>query len=107
MNQRFHAILLNEARSAMLADALDRVSRVSFAGPQALAFDEKSDADVFDKLFYAHRQHHSIVDAIEAGQAARVEALMREHANAAKDSLNVAELRVGAPVPSDRVAMLR
>jgi GntR family transcriptional regulator of vanillate catabolism len=44
-------------------------------------------------LLYAHRQHHYIVEAIERGEAARVEALMREHANPVKDSLNLPGIR--------------
>ena len=44
---------------------------------------------MYDHLHYAHRQHHAIVDALESGQAGRVDALMREHAHGVKESLNL------------------
>ena len=60
-----------------------------FAGPQALAFDRTQLERMYDRLHYAHCQHHSIVDALESGQAGRVDALMREHAHGVKESLNL------------------
>jgi GntR family transcriptional regulator of vanillate catabolism len=100
MNSRFHSLIVNAADSPILSAALERNSRIPFAGANALAFDKTNLDRMFDMLYYAHRQHHCIVDALEAGQGARVEALMREHANVAKDSLNVAGFHVvnsGAP----------
>jgi GntR family transcriptional regulator of vanillate catabolism len=40
-------------------------------------------------LNYAHRQHHAIMQALENREAARVEALMREHATPVKEVLNL------------------
>jgi GntR family transcriptional regulator, vanillate catabolism transcriptional regulator len=94
VNTRFHALILAESGSAILAESLERVGRIPFAGPQALAFDRARLEDMYDMLHYAHRQHHGIVDALERGESARAEALMREHAGVAKDSLNVARLPV-------------
>ncbi len=90
MNARFHALVLAEAASPILAESLERVGRIPFAGPQAVAFDRARLEEMYDMLQYAHRQHHGIVDALERGQGARAEALMREHAGVVKDSLNVA-----------------
>jgi GntR family transcriptional regulator of vanillate catabolism len=89
MNARFHALILQAAGSAILTAAFERIARVPFAGPQALAFDRTQLDQMYDRLHYAHRQHHSIVDALEAGQAGRVDALMREHAHGVKESLNL------------------
>jgi GntR family transcriptional regulator of vanillate catabolism len=94
MNARFHTLLLGEAASPILTESLERVGRIPFAGPQALAFDRSRLEEMYDMLHYAHRQHHGIVDALERGQGGRVEALMREHAGVVKDSLNVANLSV-------------
>ncbi len=94
MNTRFHALILAEAASPILAESLERVGSIPFAGPQALAFDRARLEEMYDMLHYAHRQHHGIVDALERGQSGRVEALMREHAGVVKDSLNVASLPV-------------
>jgi GntR family transcriptional regulator, vanillate catabolism transcriptional regulator len=91
MNERFHTLILQEAGSSILNAALERNSRIPFAGAQALAFDKSNLDQMYDMLHYAHRQHHHIVDAIESGQAARAETLMREHAIAVKESINMAE----------------
>jgi GntR family transcriptional regulator of vanillate catabolism len=89
MNGRLHGLIVQEARSPMIGQALERISHVPFAAPHALAFD-KTDLDyMYRRLVYAHRQHHYIVDAIERGEGARVEALLREHVNPVKESLNL------------------
>src|SRR5882724_13046332 len=89
MNARFHSLIVREARSPMIEQTLERNARIPFVGPQALAFDKTSLDRMYDMLLYAHRQHHFIVAAIERGEGARVEALMREHTNPVKDSLNL------------------
>ena len=43
----------------------------------------------YRRFYFAHMQHHTAFDAIEQGQGARAEAIMREHANA---TLGYAEL---------------
>jgi GntR family transcriptional regulator, vanillate catabolism transcriptional regulator len=96
MNERFHRLILVEAGSALLAETLARNSRIPFAGPQALAFDKGNLEQMYDMLRYAHRQHYAIVEALERGQSARAEALMREHANSAKESINLTALPVAA-----------
>ncbi len=106
MNERFHTLILNEAGSAILNAALERNSRIPFAGAQALAFDKSNLDQMYDMLQYAHRQHHHIVAAIEGGQAARAETLMREHAIAVKESINMAEFQVAtADADTARVAL--
>ncbi len=97
MNQRFHALILNEAASPILAEAVERNNRVPFAGPQALAFDGGQLDRMYDQLRYAHHQHHSLVEAFERGQGARAESLMREHAHVVEESINLAALPV-API---------
>jgi GntR family transcriptional regulator of vanillate catabolism len=105
MNSRFHRLIVEEARSTVLADALERNGRVPFAGPQALAFDKSNLEQMYDLLNYAHRQHHRIVDALERGESGRAESLMREHALAVKESLNVGELHITPPDSSGRVPL--
>jgi GntR family transcriptional regulator of vanillate catabolism len=89
MNTRFHDLIVHEARSPMIEQALERNARIPFVGPQTLAFDKSSPDRMYELLWYAHRQHHFIVSALERGESARVEALMREHANPVKESLNL------------------
>ncbi len=96
MNASFHQMIAREAQSPMIEQALERNGRIPFAGPQALAFDKASLERMYGMLYYAHRQHHVIVDALERGEGARVESLMREHANPAKESLNLPALETAA-----------
>jgi GntR family transcriptional regulator, vanillate catabolism transcriptional regulator len=107
MNDRFHKLILKESRSALLAETLERNSRIPFAGAQALAFDRGNLDQMYDMLNYAHRQHHAIVEALERGQSARAEALMREHANSAKESINAAALPVAATDTAARLTLAR
>jgi GntR family transcriptional regulator of vanillate catabolism len=107
MNDRFHKLILKESRSALLAETLERNSRIPFAGAQALAFDKGNLDQMYDMLNYAHRQHHAIVEALERGQSARAEALMREHANSAKESINAAALPVAATDTGPRMTLAR
>jgi GntR family transcriptional regulator, vanillate catabolism transcriptional regulator len=107
MNVRFHALILEEAASSLLSAALERNSRVPFAGPQAVAFDRTNPEGMYDLLHYAHRQHHGIVEALERGQSGRAEALMREHAHVVKESINVAEFGVVSAEGVRRPALAR
>lgn len=102
MNQRFHALVLAEADSAILADAIERNNRVPFAGPQALAFDRGNLDRMYDQLSYAHHQHRSLVEAFEKGEGARAEALMREHAHVVEESINLAALPVAPFVSKEK-----
>ena len=88
MNGRFHALIVEGAGSRIVADALARNDHVPFASAKAVAF-SKDLAQLLPVLNYAHRQHHAIVQALENREAARVEALMREHATPVKEVLNL------------------
>jgi DNA-binding GntR family transcriptional regulator len=56
---------------------------------------------------YAHRQHHYIVDALERGEGARVEALMREHVNPVKESLNLLGMQETHRPPTTLISFVR
>jgi len=107
MNERFHGLILAGADSAIFNAAYERNSRVPFAGPQALAFDRRQLEQMFDRLHYAHCQHHAIVDALEAGQVGRVDALMREHAHGVKESLNLVGFHVASGDAVQRFTVVR
>jgi len=91
MNARFHQTIINEACSPVLEEALERNNRVPFAGAHAIAFERENPGQVYAMLWHAHQQHHTIVECIERGHSARAESLMREHAFAVKDSINLAD----------------
>jgi GntR family transcriptional regulator of vanillate catabolism len=82
MNVRFHTTIVGAAENPAIRDALARNDHLPFASVKALAIDRNNLAAEYRRLNYAHMQHHAIVEAITARQAARAEALMREHANA-------------------------
>jgi GntR family transcriptional regulator of vanillate catabolism len=88
MNGRFHALIVEGAASRIVADALAHNDHVPFASARAVAF-SRDPAVLLPVLNYAHRQHHAIVQALENREAARVEALMREHATPVKEVLNL------------------
>lgn len=107
MNIRFHGAIIEEAGSVLLTDTLERNSRVPFGGPQALAFNKDNLEQMYDLLSYAHRQHHAVTDAIARGQGARAEALMREHAHAVRESIDLAGVPVATGDPAGRLALAR
>jgi GntR family transcriptional regulator, vanillate catabolism transcriptional regulator len=89
MNGRFHALIVEAAMSAVTAAAIERMASIPFAAPAAIAFDATDLKSMFDALWFAHQQHYAVFDALEAGQATRVEFLMREHVNTVKKSINM------------------
>ena len=97
MNARFHALVLAGARIPLLEELAARCNLVPFAAPRAIAFAHLDKRTVFDLLFYAHRQHHSIVEAIAAGKGDRAEFLFRDHAVTQENSMHM-ERTGAAPV---------
>ena len=85
MNTRFHALIVQGCGSKVIADALERNGRVPFASSHAIAFDRVDLRGMFNGLWYVHRQHHAIFEALEHGEGERAGALMVEHAYSAKE----------------------
>ena len=89
MNGRFHAGLVEAANVSIVSELLERVNRIPFTSPATIAFDRLNLKQMYDDLWYAQRQHHEIVNAIEFREGARAEALLREHVNTQKHSMNL------------------
>ncbi len=89
MNKQFHALIIEGAGSKVIADAIERNGRIPFAAAHAIAFDKVELHRMYDMLWYAHRQHHAIVQSLETGEGERVAALMFEHAVGTKTSINM------------------
>jgi len=96
MNGTFHSLILEGAEKAIVSDLAARCQLVPFASPSAIAFDKGELAKMFEVLFYAHQQHHAIVDAIEQGDPWRADYLLREHINPQKQSMNLPGWRLSA-----------
>ena len=80
VNARFHAALVAGAGSRVVADAIARNDHLPFASADSITFEAEQLGAETRKLQVAQMQHRLIVDALLAGEAARVEALVREHA---------------------------
>lgn len=93
MNGRLHGLIVDAAGSKVVSDMIVQNEKVPFVAAGAIAFDKLSVETMFEILRYAHRQHHAIVQALEKGEGARVEALLREHTHPVKESLNILDAR--------------
>jgi len=89
-NARFHVLLSEMAGSAVLAKQLDRVVNLPFASPSGFVVVQANSPAARDMLVIAQDQHRQVLDAIEAREGARAEALMREHSRMARRNLHEA-----------------
>ena len=80
LNARFHAALVDGAGSRVVADAIARNDHLPFASADSITLEAEALDRETTKLQVAQLQHRLIVDALRAGESARVEALVREHA---------------------------
>ena len=89
LNVTFHGAILEACGNAAVSSAIARNDHLPFASIKSLAVDLKALDVEFRRLNLAHLQHHLIFDALDKGQGARAEALMREHAYAAFQYLDL------------------
>ncbi|TGG93395.1 GntR family transcriptional regulator [Natronospirillum operosum] len=80
INARFHNTLVEAAGSPVIADAIARNNHLPFASSDSIMIDHNELEREFRKLQLAQWQHQLVVQAIEHGEGARADALMREHA---------------------------
>lgn len=83
INRQFHDVLVRGSQNNAIAMALQINEHMPMASVSSLVFNPDESDREYERLYYAHQQHHDIVQAIEAGQGARAESLMKEHAQAA------------------------
>ncbi|GGF21092.1 transcriptional regulator [Aliidongia dinghuensis] len=89
-NALFHARLLDLAKSSMLRRAMAQAMALPFASPSSFVLAQADLPESREILFLAQAQHRAILEAIEAREGARAEALGREHARLAKQNLKLA-----------------
>ena len=89
MNMRFHTLIVDAARDALLAELIHRVYSVPFVSPGVVASTGIPADEIPAVLQTGQRQHHAIVDAIEAGQPDLAEMLMRGHSAPARRTLGL------------------
>jgi GntR family transcriptional regulator of vanillate catabolism len=80
LNLRFHEAIVHGPGSLVIADAIARNNHLPFASADAIALNRQAPAAEFQKLRVAQLQHQLVFDALQRGESARVEMLMREHA---------------------------
>jgi GntR family transcriptional regulator, vanillate catabolism transcriptional regulator len=88
-NDRFHAKLLELARSPMLERALEGILSLPFASPSAFVLTEALLPESRTILVIGHSHHAGLIEAIERRQGARAESLAREHARIAVRNLEI------------------
>jgi GntR family transcriptional regulator, vanillate catabolism transcriptional regulator len=89
-NDRFHRELWRLSKSAALVRALEWACRVPFAAPGALVFSPEQSRSGPGGAYIVAEHHRAIVEAIEARQGTRAEALAREHAHVGLGTLRLA-----------------
>jgi len=80
LNESFHNMLVDLAKSPMLRKTVDRVLSLPFASASATVFARLKLPKAKELLIIAHEHHAAILDAIENRQGSRAEGLAREHA---------------------------
>ncbi len=90
LNERFHALVIELADSRVLVRQVERVVSLPFASASAFVMVQAALPEAQAMFMIAQDQHRCIVQAIEARESARAEALMREHARLAHRNLELA-----------------
>ena len=87
LNEQFHGLLGEMVDSAVIRRELDRVLRLPFASPSAMFVRQANSPRARDMLIVAQDQHLQVLEAIDAREGARAEAIMREHSRIAVRNL--------------------
>jgi GntR family transcriptional regulator of vanillate catabolism len=89
LNQRFHAHLVELAKSPMVSRAVDRAVALPFASPNAFLMGHAQKKEGRDVVTLSQVHHRAIIDAIAHREPARAEAMAREHSRLARTSLEL------------------
>lgn len=90
MNDRFHGLLVEACGNRALQRAVAINNKLPFAPASALLPMEGELALDRDTIFFAHRQHHMLFDALHRGESARAQALAVEHTETVRHNLEQA-----------------
>lgn len=99
LNAAFHNAVVALARSPMLSWCLQRVQSAAFASPAAVVIPAEGDG-----ARRAFQEHEEILRAIQAGDASRADALVRQHARLAIHAIECA--LQGQPHSSRNIALM-
>jgi len=90
LNERFHACVAELADSQALTRQIERAVSLPFASASAFVMVQAALPEAQALFTIAQDQHRCVLQAIEAREGARAEALMREHARLARRNLELA-----------------
>jgi GntR family transcriptional regulator of vanillate catabolism len=89
LNDEFHRVLIELAKSAALTRAIANTVALPFASPGALLASQATLTQEHEILVVAQHQHRMLVEALSAGHGTRAEDIAREHARLAKLNLEL------------------
>lgn len=95
LNREFHQWLSQSCDSATIVKEMERVCSLPFASPNGFVAAQAASPHARERLLLAQDQHWQLLEAIEAREGARAEALMREHARLAQRNLKEVSLPCG------------
>ena len=90
MNDRFHDLILDACGNRALQRAVRLNDKLPFAPASAMLPMQGPLALDRDWMLYAHRQHHMLFAALQAGEGQRAQALAEEHTQVAQHNLRQA-----------------
>ncbi len=80
LNVRFHGTIVSAGDTRVIADAVAHNDHLPFASADSIAMQADALPLEFEKLRLAQMQHKLVFEALQRGESARAEMLMREHA---------------------------
>ena len=89
LNERFHDLLLDLAKSAIVRRAVALAAALPFASPNAFILGHAQKKEGHQVVTISQMHHRSIIDAIAHREATRAEAMAREHSRLARTSLEM------------------
>jgi GntR family transcriptional regulator of vanillate catabolism len=109
LNENFHAQVIALAGSEMLTRQIERAVSLPFASASAFVMVQAALPEAQTMFMIAQDHHRCVLQAIEMGESARAESLMREHARLAHRNLEAAlrNQRMRHLVPGSGLIRLR
>jgi GntR family transcriptional regulator of vanillate catabolism len=109
LNEQIHSCIVELANSKVLAQQIERAVSLPFASAGAFVMVQVALPEAQTMFTVAQDQHRCVLQAIEAGEGTRAEALMREHARLAHRNLEFAlrNQRMRRMVPGAELIRLR
>jgi GntR family transcriptional regulator, vanillate catabolism transcriptional regulator len=84
LNERFHAVMLDLAKSTIVRRSMEQIQMLPFSSPNAFATSELESAEWIDSVTVSQWQHRAIVEALTDRDGGRAESVAREHARLAR-----------------------